>query len=76
MPDNFATSKTFVTVHKDAEGRNLMYVILEDRAAFDLLNLPSTDHGPKPHGRVITKTIDHENQYIVFQYWMEKPPTA
>ena len=73
MNPNFATSQAFVTVHKDEKGHNLMYVIFEDRAAFDLLNLPLTDHGPKPHGHVITKNVEHDNQYIVFQYWIEKP---
>lgn len=49
-----------------------MYVIFEDRAAFDLIDLPMTDHGPKSHGHVITKNIDGD-QYVVFQYWIEKP---
>jgi hypothetical protein len=50
-----------------------MYVILENRPAFDLIDLPMTDHGPKPHGHVITKNIDHGEMYIVFQFWIEKP---
>jgi hypothetical protein len=75
MPDDFATSPTYVVVHKHPKppGGNLMYVILENRPAFDLIDLPMTDHGPKPHGHVITKNIDRGNLYIVFQFWIEKP---
>jgi hypothetical protein len=76
MLDNFAHSHAGVTVHKRQEGGgNLMYVIFEERAAFDLIDLPMTDHGPKPdgHGHVLSKNIDHDGQYIVFQYWIEKP---
>jgi len=74
LNDNFAAVSAFFTVHKYTKrGGNLIYVILEDRPAFDLIDLPMTDHGPKPHGHVITKNIDHENQYIVFQFWVEKP---
>lgn len=78
MPDNFAASSAFVAIHEhppEKGGGNLMYVIFEHRPSFDLIDLPMTDHGPKPHGHVITKNIDHENQYIVFQFWIEKPPT-
>jgi hypothetical protein len=74
LSDNFETSSAFVTVHKVAQrGGNLMYIIFEDRAAFDLIDLPMTDHGLKPHGHVITKNIEHEQQYLVFQFWIEKP---
>ena len=74
MPDDFATSPTFVAIHKNAErGGNLIYVILENRCAFDLIDLPPTDHGPRPHGHVLTKNIDHGEMYVVFQYWIEKP---
>lgn len=76
MLDNFAASSAFVTIHKhppEKGGGNLMYVVFEDRPAFDLIDLPMTDHGTKSHGHVITKNIDHENQYIVFQFWVEKP---
>ena len=73
MSDNFAATSAFFTVHKSEKGGNLMYVILEGRPAFDLIDLPMTDHGPKPHGHVLTKNIDQEEQYIVFQYWIEKP---
>jgi hypothetical protein len=73
MSDNFKTSSAFVTVHKVANrGGNLMYVIFEDRPAFDLIDLPMTDHGPQPHGHVITKNIEQGEQYLVFQYWIEK----
>lgn len=73
MADDFKTSSAFVVVHKEpGRAGNLMYVILEDRDAFDLIDLPMTDHGPKPHGHVLTKNIDGE-EYVVFQFWLEKP---
>jgi hypothetical protein len=65
------TSNAFVLVHR---GGNLTYVILEDRAAFDSIDLPVTDHGPKPKGHVLTKNIDGP-QYVVFQFWIDKPQT-
>ena len=74
MADNFESGSAYVVVHKNSvRPGNLMYVILENREAFDLVDLPLTDHGRKPHGHVLTKNIEHGDQYIVFQFWIEKP---
>jgi hypothetical protein len=72
MADSYSHGKAFVSVHK-SENRpgNLMYVILDDRATFDLIDLPVTDHGPKEHGHVITKHIETGPQYVVFQHWIK-----
>lgn len=71
-PEDFAAGNAGVAVHGRKGGVNVIYVILDDRAVFDLIDLPLTDHGPKPHGHVITKAIDGP-QYVIFQYWLEKP---
>jgi hypothetical protein len=65
----------YLGVHADGKfPGNTIYVIIEDRAAFDLLDLPETNHG-----KVLSKVIDHkptENpgtpQYVIFQFWLEK----
>jgi hypothetical protein len=74
MSDNFKTGSAFVAVHKNpARPGNLMYIIINDRATFDLIDLPPTDHGPMPHGHVISKNIEHGDQYLVFQCWIDRP---
>lgn len=52
-------------------GTGTIYVIIDDRAAFDLLDLPMTDHGPKPTGHVLSKVIDGACWYIIFQHWIK-----
>jgi hypothetical protein len=76
MSDTYASSQAGVMVQKRLEGGgNLMYVVFESRPAFDLIDLAMTDHGVKRDGRghVLSKNIDHDGQYIIFQYWLEEP---
>lgn len=69
MVECFSDSSAFVAVHrpKNCPG-NLMYIILNDREAFDLIDLPEGGNGNVRH-----KTIDDGTQYVVFQFWLTKP---
>lgn len=53
-------------------GTGTVWIIIDNRAAFDLIDLPMTDHGPKPTGHVISKVIDGP-YYIIFQHWITRP---
>jgi hypothetical protein len=67
MSELHVSSKAFVGIHKSERPGNLMYILLEDRAAFDLIDLPEGGNE-----KVRTKAIDHGDQYVIFQYWIEK----
>lgn len=76
MSQNDAHCQAYLAVHRSERfPGNTIFVIVEDRAAFDLIDLPVTDHGPKESGgHVITKTIEHGLHYmIIFQFWIQKP---
>jgi hypothetical protein len=54
---------------------NTIYVLIDDRAAFDLIDLRQRDNG-----KVLTKVIDYKPpfsdegpQYLIFQHWLVKP---
>jgi hypothetical protein len=56
-------SKAFIGVHRsDRRAGTLIYVIIEDRAAFDLIDLPEGGNETLRH-----KVIDDGKQYICFQ---------
>ena len=65
--------QAYVGVHRTGTEHTTIFVILEDREAFDLIDLPLSDHGRKPNGgHVLTKSIDAA-AHVIFQYWIEKP---
>ena len=49
----------------------MMHVILQGRPP-SIRSICHDRSRPKPHGHVLTKNIDQEEQNIVFQYWIEK----
>jgi hypothetical protein len=49
------------------EPGTLIYIGVPDRAAFDRIARPCTDHAPK---NLLTKTVDADGIYIVFQHWL------
>jgi hypothetical protein len=71
-----AHSSGWVGVHTSAKfPGNTIYVGIDDRAAFDLIDLPQGDNG-----KVLTKVIDYKPpfndagpQYLIFQHWLVKP---
>jgi hypothetical protein len=60
-----------------APGGNVVCVIVGDRAKFDQIARPMTDHPPGPAGRVLSKTIGDptcsEDGLVIFQHWPERP---
>ncbi len=60
-----------------APGGNVVYVIVGDRAKFDQIARPMTDHSTGPAGmRVLSKTIGNqsvssEDGLVIFQYWFD-----
>jgi hypothetical protein len=67
MSDVFRSSKVYLAIHKP-EGKpgNLMYILVDDRSAFDFIDLPEGGNA-----RVRHKAIDEANQYIIFQFWIK-----
>jgi hypothetical protein len=68
MSDHHRSTKAFLAVHKN-EGTpgNLMYILIDDRATFDLIDLPEGGND-----KVRSKVIDHGGQYVIFQHWLPK----
>jgi hypothetical protein len=59
----------YVGVHRcENSPGNTIFVIVEDRAAFDLIDLQEGGNA-----KVLTKVIECGRQYLVFQFWLEKP---
>ena len=51
--------------------QNTVYVLVDDRAAFDKIDRPARDNGPNQNGHVITKTVEQDGVLVIFQHWME-----
>ncbi len=62
--DNYYHCNAFIGVH---EG-NLVYVLIDDRATFDAIDLPNTEHD----NGCISKVQDTGALHIVFQFWKTK----
>ncbi len=59
--DNYYHCNAFIGVH---EG-NLVYVLIDNGATFDAINLPATEHD----NGCISKTQDTGALHLVFQFW-------
>jgi hypothetical protein len=66
MSVTHVNTKAFVGIHRSEAPGNLMYVLLEDRTAFDLIDLPEGGNA-----RVRHKAIQG-TQYIIFQFWIKQ----
>jgi hypothetical protein len=63
----FESTQAFLTVHRSVTiPGNLMYIILDNRAAFDLIDLPEDGNEKVRH-----KAIQTETQYLIFQFWLD-----
>lgn len=55
-------------------GSKIVYVIVGDRAKFDMIDLPEMDHLPQPHGHCLSKVAgsmsDPQNMAVIFQHWL------
>jgi hypothetical protein len=67
MNADYKNSSVFLAVHKMAVGGNLMYILIDDRDLFDLIDLPEGGNA-----RVRHKAIDEGKQHIVFQFWIKE----
>lgn len=48
---------------------NMIYVLLDERAEFDKIARPATDHGVRPDGiHMISKTVEQDGVIVIFQY--------
>ena len=50
----------------------LIYLLIAKREEFDRIALPVTDHGENDRGHVITKSVNTDGVYIVFQHWLKE----
>lgn len=64
-----ATSPAYVSIHRneDFDG-NLIYIVVESAAAFNLIDLPEERH----QNGCRSKIHNSQNQHLVFQYWERK----
>ncbi len=49
----------------------IIYVLVAEREAFDLIDLHATDHGPRPRGHVLSKTVEQHGVRVIFQHWLQ-----
>lgn len=56
------------------QGSKIVYVIVGDRAKFDMIDLPEQDHLAQPHGHCLSKVVgnltDRESVTVIFQHWI------
>ena len=64
--------QAFIGINRTGEKHSTIFIILDDRTAFDLIDLPPTDHLKPDGGHVLTKSIDAA-AHVIFQHWIEKP---
>lgn len=50
----------------------LIYILVAKRCEFDLIALPVIDNGEQENGHVLTKSLDKDGIYIVFQHWLKE----
>lgn len=57
-----------------AHGRTTL-VLVDERAAFDLIELPVMEHRKEPREapHLLTKAIEQGAVTVIFQHWIEKP---
>jgi hypothetical protein len=72
MSHKHNSSTGFVAVNKDDDRPgNLIYILVDDRAVFDLIDLPEGGNE-----KVRAKAIDSGSQYVIFQFWLKKEGLA
>lgn len=63
-PDTIHDIGTFVGVPLPS----LIYIGVADRAAFDLIDRPETDHRPKQN--LLTKSVEQDGCIVTLQHWL------
>jgi hypothetical protein len=64
MSEKYKSAKVHLGIHCYGDDGNLMYVLIDDKSAFDLINLPEGGNAAVRH-----KAIDNGKQHIIFQHW-------
>ncbi|MFL6314749.1 MAG: hypothetical protein ACJ71W_21805 [Terriglobales bacterium] len=64
--DNYKNASAFLAVHKIDGGGNLMYILIDDRDLFNLIDIPE-----RGNARVRHKAIYEGKQHIIFQFWIK-----
>jgi len=59
-------SNASIHVHVDCE---IIYILVESRAAFDAIPLPASDIDFSTAGKGQSKSLMTKLPYIIFQYW-------
>jgi hypothetical protein len=52
-------------------GPHVIYVGIADRAQFDKIAAPCSDHGENDDGHVLVKSVQGYGVMVVFQYWLK-----
>ena len=52
-------------------GATLVYVGLDSRTDFDLIDAHCTDHGENDRGHVLSKSVSDGRVMVVFQFWVK-----
>lgn len=59
--------------------RDIIFVGVDDREAFDRIAVPVHDHGWNEEGHVLTKTVEQDlgtaKVRVIFQYWIKSLTT-
>jgi len=50
---------------------HIVYIGIADRAEFDSLDLPCSDHGENDRGHVLVKSLEASGVMVIFQYWIK-----
>lgn len=49
---------------------SIVFVLCDDRADFDKIDLPEVDHGPKDCGHCLSKMVEGGGCTVFFQHWV------
>lgn len=54
-------------------GSHTVYVLMDDREAFDLIGVEVNDRSQKsPSYPVLTKAVEQGGVTVIFQYWLDR----
>ncbi len=66
--DGYGTTRSSLIVLRSAKiPGTLMYIVLDDRAVFDLIDLPEGGNERVRHKAIVTDT-----QHVIFQFWLAR----
>jgi hypothetical protein len=48
----------------------MVYVLIASRAKFDEIPLPVSEHDNRALGKVLSKTLESTELWVIFQHWL------